>query len=231
MHLEMHDVHPPAGQKMFPLFRRRGSFKRLYIVRHGESTYNAAVSRGAGWADPQIYDAQLTDRGRQQARALRQQLAALDLPPDTLWLTSPLQRAMQTLLLACPSGHLVAGDAGAAESSLENSSAAPNGGTGQLPRVLVLPSIAEKVATCGDIGSPASELCKLFPMFDRQLAALPELWWHCPPHKPNCGQRRVFGSHETKDQLKVSAGTALHHLSPGVGLIINEFYRLSCNVV
>lgn len=56
-----------AGQKMFPLFRRRDGCKKLYIVRHGESTCNAAMAaRGSGWADPQIFDAQLTDKGRQQ---------------------------------------------------------------------------------------------------------------------------------------------------------------------
>ncbi len=57
----------PAGQKMFPLFQRRDSCKKLYIVRHGESTCNAAMAaRGSGWADPQIFDAQLTDKGKQQ---------------------------------------------------------------------------------------------------------------------------------------------------------------------
>lgn len=45
-----------------------------------------------------------------QAAALRQQLAAMNLPPDVLWVTSPLSRAIQTLLFACPSLH---GDGGA----------------------------------------------------------------------------------------------------------------------
>lgn len=144
----------PAGQKMFPMFRRRDNLKRLYIVRHGESAYNAAMqARGSSWADPQIFDAQLTDRGKQQARALRQQLAALDLPPDTLWLTSPLQRAMQTLLLACPTAHLLAQSGGcegasAGDGSAENSSAAPNGGDEPAPKVIVLQSITEKVGCC-----------------------------------------------------------------------------------
>lgn len=137
---------------MFPLFRRRDNLKKLYIVRHGESAYNAAMAaQGSSWADPQIYDAQLTERGKQQARVLRPQLAALGLPPDTLWLTSPLQRAMQTLLLACPHAHLLgSGDAGGSGSSggssnAENSSAAPNGAGPQPPNVVVLHTITEKV--------------------------------------------------------------------------------------
>lgn len=175
------------------MFRPRSSLKRLYIVRHGESTYNAAVSRGSSWADPQIFDAQLTARGRQQVRTvlrrqgqvlrgssavgctwlergvhldnpvplplpllilqacqLRAELAALNLPPNTLWLTSPLQRAMQTLLLACPSAHLLeksgGGEGGSSSGSFqENSSAAPNGSGERPPRVMVLQSITEKV--------------------------------------------------------------------------------------
>ena len=144
---------------MFPLFRRRDTLKKLYIVRHGESAYNAAMAaQGSSWADPQIYDAQLTERGRQQARALRPQLAALDLPPDTLWLTSPLQRAMQTLLLSCPhanllggggasggAGGIASGSGSGGSSNAENSSAAPNGAGPQPPNVVVLHTITEKV--------------------------------------------------------------------------------------
>lgn len=256
-----------AGQRMFPMFRRRDNLKKLYIVRHGESTYNAAMhARGSSWADPQIYDAQLTEKGRQQARALREQLTALNLPPDTLWLTSPLARAMQTFLLACPHAHLLskgsacdnASGSGSA-GSFENSSSAPNGGGssgGQRPPdVLVLHTITEKVGgggseeelpstppsclgafvrpipvccamravlppvhtaapmhacraqvlTCGDIGHPASELRRQFPQLDQPLAALPELWWHSRPAKPNCALQQCFGSIETKDQVLVSS--------------------------
>ncbi len=81
-----------------------------------------------------------------QARALRHELAKLNLPPDTLWITSPLQRAMQTLLLACPHSHLLGGGGGCTGSaSAENSSALPNGGGGVAPRVAVLHTITEKV--------------------------------------------------------------------------------------
>lgn len=137
---------PPlhAGQKMFPLFRPRSSHKKLYIVRHGESLYNAAVhAHGSSWADPLIFDAALTDRGRQQALALRGKLAALKLPPDTLWVASPLQRALQTLLLACPAAHLLGkGGCGGAENSAANRA---DGHLHSPPNVVVLPSISEMV--------------------------------------------------------------------------------------
>lgn len=48
------------------MFRTKTGAKRVYIVRHGESAYNEAVARGASWIDPLIFDARLTDKGRQQ---------------------------------------------------------------------------------------------------------------------------------------------------------------------
>lgn len=86
-----------------------------------------------------------------QAIALRKELAKLNLPPDTLWLTSPLQRAMQTLLLACPTAHLLGGggaSSSARDGDAENSSAAPNGSSERPPNVVVLPCITEKVCAC-----------------------------------------------------------------------------------
>jgi hypothetical protein len=135
---------------MFPLFRPRSSLKKLYIVRHGESTYNAAVhARGSSWADPLIFDAALTDRGKQQALALRKKLAALKLPPDTLWVASPLQRALQTLLLACPAAHLLGKDSNASCGGLENSAGNGADSRGHVPpNVMVLPSISEMVGWC-----------------------------------------------------------------------------------
>lgn len=96
-----------------------------------------------------------------QARKLRSELAQLNLPADTLWVTSPLSRAIETLLLGCPTAHLLrqapgggaaAGSsvpsASTASTSTENSAAAPNGGSGQPPRIMVLPCISEKVSGC-----------------------------------------------------------------------------------
>ena len=43
----------------------------LHIVRHGESTYNAASRTGSGFSDPQIFDPVLTENGRRQVHVLR----------------------------------------------------------------------------------------------------------------------------------------------------------------
>lgn len=42
----------------------------LHIVRHGESTYNAASRSGTGFSDPQIFDPVLTEKGRRQVHHL-----------------------------------------------------------------------------------------------------------------------------------------------------------------
>lgn len=213
-----------------------------------------------------------------QARKLRSELAQLNLPADTLWVTSPLSRAIETLLLGCPTAHLLrqapggggaagssAPSASTASASTENSAAVPNGGSDQLPRIMVLPCISEKVGgcwglagggrgvgavvcvcctpwsssracvhscyvsqqiafrptrrvvtalpsssraaqvvTCGDIGHPASVLCKRFPELAEPLGTLPELWWYTgKPDKPNCALQKRFESHETKHQVDV----------------------------
>jgi len=41
----------------------------LYVVRHGESEYNAASRLAQNFHDPQIFDPKLTEKGRRQARA------------------------------------------------------------------------------------------------------------------------------------------------------------------
>jgi len=75
--------------------------KVLVLVRHGESEYNAAAHR---LEEPAIWDPDLTERGRQQCADLRERLRR---DPDvvaegTLWVVSPLARAVQTFLLGCP---------------------------------------------------------------------------------------------------------------------------------
>lgn len=142
-----------STSKLFPIFRSRRDMKQLYIVRHGESEYNAesakATSQGGKWADPWIFDAPLTERGRQQARDLRTQLAKLVLPADTLWVTSPLQRAIQTLLLCCPVAHrLRSGDC---SGGVENAGPS-NGAASSLPppMVCVRQEISERVFTTGE---------------------------------------------------------------------------------
>lgn len=66
----------------------------IYFVRHGQSQFNAAFERGGG--DPMIFDAPLTDLGRQQAVAARQAFKDLGI---VRVMTSPLTRAIQTAQL------------------------------------------------------------------------------------------------------------------------------------
>lgn len=74
--------------------------------------------------------------------------------------------------------------------------------------------LAMQVVTCGDIGHPASVLCKRFPELAEPLGALPELWWYTgKPGKANCALQKRFESHETKQQLDVSCwGAAGWHM-------------------
>lgn len=53
-------------KKLFPIFRPKGERKTLYIIRHGESEFNAATNTGKGFSDPQIYDPKLTAKGQSQ---------------------------------------------------------------------------------------------------------------------------------------------------------------------
>jgi probable phosphoglycerate mutase len=63
----------------------------IWLVRHGETTYNAA-RRIAGWCDPP-----LTDLGRKQAAAVGPKLEGADF--ESVW-SSDLQRAVETSRLA-----------------------------------------------------------------------------------------------------------------------------------
>lgn len=65
----------------------------VYLIRHGQSEFNAA--HNAGDADPLIFDAPLTDKGRLQAEQAR--IAIMELGIQQV-ITSPLSRAIQTAL-------------------------------------------------------------------------------------------------------------------------------------
>jgi len=67
----------------------------IYLIRHGQSEFNA-LNLEPGAPDPMIIDARLTDLGKQQALAAREQIQ--DLGIQTV-LTSPLTRAIQTAKL------------------------------------------------------------------------------------------------------------------------------------
>jgi broad specificity phosphatase PhoE len=76
----------------FPIFSK--GQKTVHLVRHGQSTYNEAISGPGSWEEPKIFDARLTELGIKQAKELGKFLS--ELPKDAVWITSPLTRAMET---------------------------------------------------------------------------------------------------------------------------------------
>ena len=92
----MRAAAPPAPSRPRP--QPKGQ-KVLHLVRHGESEYNAACGApGSSWDEPLIFDAPLSQLGRQQAAALGAQLSAT-VSPNALWVASPLTRTIQTCML------------------------------------------------------------------------------------------------------------------------------------
>jgi len=63
----------------------------IYLIRHGQSEFNAA--HGPGKPDSMIFDAPLTEKGRQQAQQARAGVADLGI---LRVVASPLTRAIQT---------------------------------------------------------------------------------------------------------------------------------------
>ena len=48
-------------QRLFPIFVR--GRKIVHLIRHGQSTYNEAISGPGSWDEPNIFDAPLTKLG------------------------------------------------------------------------------------------------------------------------------------------------------------------------
>jgi len=67
----------------------------IYFIRHGQSEFNAAYTRGG--PDPMIFDPRLTAQGRRQAEDIRAKVSDLGIQHV---ISSPLTRAVQTSLLA-----------------------------------------------------------------------------------------------------------------------------------
>lgn len=177
-------LNSEIGTSYFPIFRSKKDCKVVYIIRHGESEFNAACSaRGSSWEDPCIFDARLTARGRAQAMELRKHVSTWGLPDDVHWITSPLTRAIETLLHVHPQvSH-------------------PRSHGRVLSNVTVLPEVSERLATSGDIGRKPADLCKEFPMLGDQLSKLSEVWWFTKEDKVNCPYKLAFQAHEPKDNV------------------------------
>ena len=136
-----------------------------------------------------MFDAPLTDLGRQQAVALREKLSSkiggLG-SSDVLWVTSPLTRCIQTMLTAY--------------SQLFRKEEET-----QVPLIKVCSHMAEHLATTGDIGRPKSHLIKDFPKMKEALEEdLEEHWWWQPGKNDAIAMR--FDSREPKKNLQKRVG-------------------------
>jgi len=177
----------PQPEKFFPLFRPVAQWKTLYMVRHGESEYNAASMTKEGFSDPQVYNPKLTAKGRKQAQKLQESLGKLKLGKDALWVTSPMTRAIETMMLGCPHAARIG--------------AAPQA---KPLKVAVCRELAERMMTTGDIGLPASHLRNAFPQLSGAMEELPERWWF--RHDENDALLKRFKKHENKAQMQARVG-------------------------
>jgi len=141
--------------------------KRVWLIRHGQSTFNAAMiaffqnfpaekiaeqADPARWwdnpshYDPQTPDAPLTNLGVEQAKELSNMVEGL---PIELICVSPLTRALETYSLAFRDRRTVP--------------------------VVVCPLISERVNSSCDVGSSPSQIQMQFPSI--ALGCLEEDWW------------------------------------------------------
>ena len=111
---DMGDSQCPLNDKNKDSNSRPRNVKTVHFVRHGQAFHNLMADHytalGREWTQftiepnnpytiPELADAPLTDKGRQQAYVLQQQVMSLENPPDLIAL-SPLCRALQTGVIA-----------------------------------------------------------------------------------------------------------------------------------
>lgn len=220
-----------SSRQLFGIFRPVSQIKRLHIVRHGQSTYNEAVeARGSAFADPRhIFDAPLTTLGRRQAGGeLRRALSRMNLKvEDTLWIVSPLTRALETFALGCPFWEEGLG-IGRGEGKEERAAASAAASPAPRPRtpklaVAVRREVSERLCTSGDIGLPASKLKSNWPALASlgALESLPEHWWHGGPHA-NCAEQQKFTLPERTAELesRVAAFRKWLHSRPEKNVVV-----------
>lgn len=176
-----------SPRQNFSIFLPAKLQKVMYSVRHAESTFNAASgATGSSFADPDIFDALITSRGRNQALRLRDDLKKLvGKQRNVLFVVSPLQRAIQTFLIGCPFQQWLSD---------------PDVDEQNKPRVIVSSLLAEHCFTSGDVGTPASVLRNMYPQMAPFMTDLKENWWHKPER--NSALMQTFASAETRAQLK-----------------------------
>lgn len=138
----------------FILQSKRGepiSKKTVYLVRHGESLHNAQSLRwkGADYNSPLYIDSPLTPTGEKQARGISHRVRDMNVE---LIVTSPMTRAIQTMLLA----------------TREMS---------PTPAIMVNKLCCERLGASCDIGSSADVLQHRFPQLDFSDLQPRNAWW------------------------------------------------------
>lgn len=139
----------------------------VFLVRHGESLWNAATRGALEASDPMIFDAGLTEKGEEQARSLNMSIAdgTSELPAEVdAVVCSPLSRSLRTAVVA---------------------GAAPGSGRDvDVPRrirapIFVWPCVAEKLEASCDVGSSPAQLREQFPAIAATGAFddLDGAWW------------------------------------------------------
>ena len=211
--------------KLYPIFRT--GQKKVHLVRHGQSTWNAANSGPGSWDEPKMFDAALTELGRKQAKALGMALSKM--PKNALWITSPLTRAIETCII----GRKAALEAKAAELNKAQrgganvaDDASPDENVDDLntplstsskkafnperefeewtSRLMIREELTEKLSCSGDVGRPRRCLEAEFPELELALSRIPEdrWWWEGCEHRPNDAQSEQFKSLEPQTNFK-----------------------------
>ena len=142
--------------------------KMLHFIRHGQSTYNAAVHErnnqtSANLNSRYFVDAPLSEKGQQQALILKQRLH--DLKPE-IAITSPYRRTIDTCLASCGNVDLS-----------------------------VTPLCGERLDSICDVGSSPRQLQELYASISNDsldFSALGEVWWHKRENFENGSNRDAF---------------------------------------
>ncbi|KAG2437520.1 hypothetical protein HYH02_011163 [Chlamydomonas schloesseri] len=226
--------------QVYSIFNQAKSRRRpIFLIRHGESEYNAACKKGTGFGDPSdIFDAPLTMNGVKQAKSLREQVHDMMLKQgDPLFIVSPLTRAIETFLHLLPDPGRLSLPASLSSSAAPAVSQAPTqqqqqerdqGGdvtprTGETTQslqskpldVIICPTLAELLMTSGDVGRPRSVLVEKFPQLATHLrrGLEEDRWWYEKQNKgPNCAVTKVLSCTESKADCKVRVDRFKHFL-------------------
>ena len=199
--------------ELYPIFSR--GRKTVHLVRHGQSTWNAANAGPGSWDEPKMFDAALTELGRKQAKSLGPELSKI--PRDAVWVSSPLTRALETCLIGRKAGLEYKASRlkkkGSPDENVDDANT-PSGTTAKdfdpereyeewTKSVIIRHDLTEKLSCTGDVGRPTHCLREEFPELELALSRIPSdrWWWDCE-RKPNDAQSRQFNSREPMSHFK-----------------------------